>query len=519
MKIRARSRSIISLLLIGLLAALLFLVSCGTDSQKPQPVEKAKIVVPIGGNSESGNAPSPVGADVTQEILTPKVPIPKEDNLLQVINVNLDLDQSEEQILVLKNKDKADSPIRIAVADFDNVRNEYVMSWKHATGATNIRTFTVTTEDIIGDHNLEIICAGMNSNGEQTLDIFRKAHPPTGVNLYYSEIFSIAVRGTIEIERHERSKAYKLGQKNGTSYSIVTYSKDPKGEHIGDLLKRTYNWKYQTNIYVETDRQKIPGKQIDDRRLNALYSKGAAAFERFLSGPWFKASNGSSGGAVDPTASTTDTSNTILYFDPEKRKITFYTGDVMEVYHWENSYRTLYNRLIIRGYNELVQYIKAQISLSVVSINRIEVYSPSEWAGSYQKLTESMQQSLIKRANTPFKKPGLSGRYTNANGGKIDFNAPRFVLEETGTKRSGGFSVFGYGVPVIEFQFLSPGGIVESTRSYKFEYSEEQSKTRIIRKLVLVPGKLGIHGFVATGDPPIRYEQTKIIDHRSGNSS
>ena len=518
MKITAGNRHTIHVTVIVTLAAAL-LAGCGVSTQQPRPVEKAKIVVPDGGNSSSGNTPTQVGADVTQEILTPKVPIRKEDNLLQVINVNLDLDQSEEQILVLKNKDKADSPIRVAVADFDNVRNEYVMSWEHATGATNIRTFTVTTEDIIGDHNLEIIASGMNSKGEQTLDIFRKTHPPTGVNLYYSEIFSIAVKGTIDIERHDRSQAYKLGQKNGTSYSIVTYSKDPNGEHIGDLLKRTYNWRYQTNTYVETDQQKIPGKQIEDQRLNELYSQGAAAFEKFLAGPWFKASSGPSGGQPDPTASTPNTNNTILFFDPTKREITFYSGDVMEVYYWENSYRTLYNRLVISGYNELVQYIKDQISISVSSINKIEVYSPDEWAGTYQKLTQSMQDSLIKKANQPFKKPDLTGEYTSSSGSKITFSAPRFVLDEGGTVKKGGYSIFDYGEPVIELRILTPGGIVSSTKSYKFDFSEEKSKTQIVRKLTLVPGKLGIHGFVATGDPPIQYEQTEVLQNKSGAST
>lgn len=518
MKFTAGARSIMKYIGIVILTAAT-LVSCGVDSRAPKPIEKAKIVVPDGGNSASGNTPTQVGADVTQEILTPKVPIRKEDNLLQVINVNLDLDQSEEQILVLKSKDNADSPIRVAVADFDNVRNEYVMSWESPTGATNIRTFTVSTEDIIGDHNLEIIATGMNSKGEQTLDIFRKTHPPTGVNLYYSNIFDIAVKGTIDIERHDRSQAYKLGQKNGTSYSIVTYAKDPKGEHIGDLLKRTYNWKYQTNTYVETDQQKIPGKQIEDQRLNALYSKGADAFEQFLAGPWFKASSATAGATADPTASTPDTSNTILYFDPTKREITFYSGDVMEVYYWENSYRTLYNRLVISGYNELVQYIKDQISISVTSINRIDVFSPDEWAGSYQKLTESMQQSLIKQANQPFTPPDLSGEYTNAAGAKIIFNTPHFVLDEAGTKKSGGFTIFDYGKPVLELRFLTPGGIVDNTKSYSFTFNEEKSKTQIVRKLTLIPGKLGIHGFVATGDPALQYEQTEILNNKPSSDA
>ncbi len=517
MKISPRVTPATLFVLIAVLLPPIF-AACGMGSQAPRPIEKAKIVVPDGGSTPSGNAPSQVGADVTQEVLTPKVPIRKEDNLLQAINVNLDLDQSEEQILVLKDKEKADAPIRVAVADYDNVRNEYVMSWEHATNATNIRTFTVTTEDIIGDHNLEIICTGMNSKGEQTLNIFRKTHPPTGVNLYYTEIFSIAVKGTIDIERHERSQAYKLGQKNGTSYSIVTYSRDPNGEHIGDLVKKTYNWRYQTNTYVETDQEKIPGKQIEDQRLNDLYTKGADAFETFLAGPWFKASGNGAKAANDPTASTPDTSNTILFFDPAKKEITFYSGDVMEVYYWENSYRTLYNRLVISGYNELVQYIKAQISISVTSINHIEVYSPDEWAGTYEKLTESMQQSLIKTANEPYTPPDLSGRYSSPNGSTIDFNAPRFVLDEGGTKRSGGYSVFDYGAPVIELRFLSPGGIVEGTRSYKIDWGEQKSKTQIVRKLTMTPGRLGIHGFVATGDPPLQYEQVETLQ-TDGSSS
>ena len=490
---------------------------CGIHSNGSS-TEGARITVPESGMRDSSGLGSIDTEDLTQQMLSPKVPIPKEFNLAQVQNLNLNLDQSEEQVLVLKSRDNPDAPISIGVVDLDPARNQYVLSWTHPTLATNVRTFSVAAEDVIGDHALEIICVGTNDKGEQTMDVFRKTHAPAGPDLFYSEIFQSEIRGTIEIERHDRSQAYKLGQQNGSSFPIITTTQDPTSNRIGDLMQTTYTWNPAKKEYAQTEVAKLPGKQIDDQRLTDLFAAGSDAFDSFLSGPWYKVSGSTGDGTGDVSSSVASVSAggdrqgfTILFFDPVSREVSFYAGDVMEIYDWENSYRTLYNSLVISGYNQLVQYIKAQISIAVSSPDEILLYSPDEWAGTYMRLTKSMQDSLVHHDQPAFQPPELSGEYLSDSGAKLNFQSDRFSLEDNKGVQTGGFEIFRFGLPVIELRFINRSGIVTDTRTYELGYQQEKGQSRIVRTLKLTPGLLGIHGFAPNGANPIHYVQIEEL--------
>ncbi len=509
------SRSSVVLAVVTVLA----FTGCGIHSNGSSS-EGARIAPPESGTRFSSSPGSIDTEDLTQQLLTPKVPIPKEFNLVQVQNLNLNLDQSEEQVLVLKSRDNPDAPISIGVVDLDGARNQYVLSWTHPTLATNVRTFSVTAEDILGDHTLEIICVGTNDKGEQTMDVFRKTRAPTGADLYYSEIFRSEIRGTIEIERHDRSQAYKLGQQSGSSFPIITTTQDPTSTRIGDLLQTTFTWSPETKEFVKTSSAKLPGRQIEDQRLTDLFAAGSDAFDTFLSGPWYKVSGGTGGAGGDTANAVANLSVgddgarqgfTILFFDPDSREVSFYAGDVMEIYDWENSYRTLYNSLVISGYNKLVQYIKSQISISVVSLTEIVLYSPDEWAGTYMRLTRSMQDSMVHHEQPAFRAPELSGDYLSDSGAKLSFQDDHFSLEDTKGVQSGGYEVFRFGQPVIELRFISKSGIVTDTKTYELGYQEEKSESRIVRTLKLTPGLLGIHGFSPNGANPLHYVQIEEL--------
>jgi hypothetical protein len=149
----------------------------------------------------------------------------------QVINANLDVDEIEEQIVVYKRREDPEDRIRILIADYDLVRNTYVLSWNGESGANNLRTFAVYTTDVTGDHNLEIVCFGMNNSGEQTLDIFRRTAAPTGLELYYERVLQLSSDASIEIDEHERSDAYSTGLTTGASFPVVHYAQNQDSEN------------------------------------------------------------------------------------------------------------------------------------------------------------------------------------------------------------------------------------------------------------------------------------------------
>jgi len=182
--------------------------------------------------------------ELQTEEVTPKVPVSSNETLLSVLNVNLDLDRLEEQILVLKDKDSVNSYISIAVVDYDNVIKDYKRTWQGKTLSANIRGFTVTMSDLIGDHNMEIICSGISLEGLQSLTVFRKTKGDSGVGLFYSEIFNLQAKGAIEILESDRAKAYESGLRDGQSFPIISTIRDPESDNILDNIKNTYYWDF-----------------------------------------------------------------------------------------------------------------------------------------------------------------------------------------------------------------------------------------------------------------------------------
>jgi hypothetical protein len=418
----------------------------------------------------------------------PKVPIERMEKLIQAINFNLDLDVSEEQILVLGRKDDPEAPLRIAVVDYDTVRGAYLRSWEGTTGATNPHLFEVSQKDLVGDHNQEIVCSGINSRGEQVLNVFRKTPAPSGVGLHFSEICQIVSEGSIEIQEIERSEGYRLGQKNGPSFAIYVYGRDQESQNLLDRIRYTYQWQYQQNRYVLTSEDKLPGAVVQEKQLKELFADPTVqAFERYLAGPWYLA--GSEG------------REEIILFSPEDRRITIYSGQVEEIYVWQTSFRSLPNRLYIQGSNESIESIRKWITVEVPALNTIEVSirGSEQWdnsSGRYLKLTEELQEQLLKRDQTEVKPATivLKGSYRDDRGTELIFDPPRFTWIDDKHRFSGGFAVISLDKTVLYLKGLDENGLPVQDATYIMDYKESKSGRSIQRTLALVAGRLGVHG-------------------------
>lgn len=217
----------------------------------------------------------------------------------------------------------------------------------------------------------------------------------------------------------------------------------------------------------------------------------------------------------------------MINFNEKEKTITFYTGEVQEIYHWKSSYRFLSNGLSIHGENEIVPYITIQVSAYVQDLNHVRLLlsdinshnatrsTNTTWSGVYQKLGPSTQQSLLARSGDPVGKdhlPSLTGLYKSDTNPDIYFDPPYFRYREGQDPAHGGFSVYSMGEDILELRFLSENGITEGRRRFSFDFSEQRKSNEIVRRLILTPGKLGVNGFKPSGKEPIRYEQVEIID-------
>ena len=497
-------------LVLFLLAAL---SGCDLFREENEPEVGTRRIVPEAYDGSSADEENRNGITAETLELTPRVPLDDTEKLIRVINTNLDLDTNDEQILVLRQKADPQAPLKIAVIDYDPVRATYSRTWESLINASNLRLLDISLKDVVGDHNLEIVCRGMNDVGELTLDLFRKTPSPTGLGLYFTEILRIVADGSIEIDEVERSEGYRLGQKNGPSFVVYAYSRDAESENILDKVKRTYYWQYQQGRYVLTSKERLPGAVIEEKQLEELFSDPSVeAFEEFLAGPWYLAG--------------TDGRDEILLFLPDQRRISVYSGDVQEVYIWQASFRSLSNRLLAFGANESIESIVRRFNVEVVSLNTIDVsiLGSEQWDrsfGRYIKLTEELQHDLLSKEQTRINsaQTELNGLYQSGAGFQIIFEPPRFTWIEEEDSFSGGFTVIHLDQDVLYLQGMDDNGLPTTTATYILEYTEKQEGNYLYRTLTLVPGKLSVHGVTATAETRIVFEQLEILEEEAEEES
>jgi hypothetical protein len=490
---------------VFLLLSAAALLSCDMFKQTNESEAATRRIVPEVADESSSGAVEANGITAESLELTPKVPLDDTEKLIRVFNTNLDLDTNDEQILVLRQKEDPQAPLKLAVIDYDPIRTTYSRTWESLTNATNLRLLDISLMDVVGDHNLEIVCRGMNDMGELTLDLFRKTPSPTGLGLYFTEILRIVADGSIEIDEVERSEGYRLGQKNGPSFVIYAYSRDAESENILDKVKRTYYWQYQQNRYVLTSKERLPGAVIEEKQLEELFSDPSVeAFESFLAGPWYLAG--------------TDGQEEILLFLPEQQRISVYSGDVQEVYIWQASFRSLSNRLLVFGANESIESIVRRFNIEVVSLNTIDVsiVGSEQWdrsSGRYFKLSEELQRDVLNKDHSRinYAQIQLCGLYQSGAGIEIIFEPPYFTWIEEGRSYGGGFTVIRLDRDVLYLQGMDENGLPTTAATYIMEYTEKQEGTYLYRTMTLVPGKLGVHGVTPSAETRLAFEQLEIL--------
>ncbi|MGC9312996.1 MAG: hypothetical protein ACP5IA_09920, partial [Sediminispirochaetaceae bacterium] len=67
---------------------------------------------------------------------------------------------------------------------------------------------------------------------------------------------------------------------------------------------------------------------------------------------------------------------------------------------------------------------------------------------------------------------------------------------------------------ILELKVLDSHGIPADRLCYSFDYFEEKKSNEIIRRLFLLPGKIGVHGFKPSSKQPIRYEQVEQLEEQ-----
>jgi hypothetical protein len=352
-------------------------------------IRQARVVVPQNVETLGFEGTGEVERMVYEDAVNAKIPLKEGESIVAVLTQDLDGDMVDEQILAHRRALEPDSPVFISYIEFDQALGGYRLIWSAPTVVARPGTVSVYTQDLIGDRSICILVSGMDSNGEQTLTVFRTggSKSPRGDSAPqesgFAKIAELRTDGSIQVQEAERSQAYYTGLSRGQSFPIVTYGRDPNSANILDQVERLYTYSSARGGYEQARTTRIPGSQIEQRRVRELLNGGKEKFEEFVTGLWYYVSPQ---GTVD--------NRQYIYFDPSGAEIIFYGEEIQQVFHWQNSSATRHG-LYIASQNISVTTLRRFLDLELESMDsirvkvfediRLKIYVTAPWDGSYRR--------------------------------------------------------------------------------------------------------------------------------------
>ncbi len=491
---------------LALVSSIYFLVQGRSGAAAAaRPVATRQVQPESGAPADASGAPSTSeGTGAVNHV--PALP---NEVILNVTSFNVDQEEGDEQVLTVRKTDRADGRLSIVVADYSQQKKAWARSWEGDTLSTKLTTFSIQAKDLLGDHNLDIVCTGMDDSGEQTISVFRRGQGSSA----YAQILSLAA-DSIAIGEAERSEGYQLGQTNGESWPIYAFIGDKESANVLDQVKDKYAWDARKGQYLKIGSERIPGAQVEREIVSKVLTGSEKDFEAFLQGVWYESGKG----PFDP-----DTR--LIVFDKEGGSISFYRTEAQEIFRWTESHSTRYG-LYARGQNEsvdnLVRLMDIELTGSdLVSIRvfddlQMKMDPEDRWDGSYRKMPLGARDALAAKGNG-LSKPAikLEGPYRSRSGTELNFAQPRYSLKPAGstdkpgaTNESGGFELYTLaGDTVLVLIAVRADGLPMDRKTYKASFSETRSGKDLLRRLVLSPAKAAIDGIELLQEEDLILEQ------------
>ena len=299
----------------------LFLVtSCRRSVDSPEPMSGG-ILTPLtesGTENEAGNGYRGISEE---EVVLPLVNPGENYNILALLDGNLDLEQSDEQVIVALPLDDTDAVLELMIASTNPIRNQYDIVWTAPLSTRTLTGITLRSDDLTGNGRNDIIVSGFDEKGRHVTDVY--AVSKKGEIDDFKLVFSLDIDGNVDIVTSDRSPGYYSGLSAGVPYQIVVQKKDPASDNSMDLIETDWIWDFGAFIYRQGGSRNVKGETILEERIGRVYSGDVAVYEEYLRGAWY--SETGTGSFLD-----------MLYFNPDSREIMFYDGSIQEVFTWGN---------------------------------------------------------------------------------------------------------------------------------------------------------------------------------------
>jgi hypothetical protein len=460
-----------------------------------RPSKQTRTVIPQTGFQEDiYNEDNPAERLAYEDSRNAKVALNEGETIVSVLTQDFDGDLQDEQIITYRNLSETGSPIYITYIRYDNLTGGYKRIWNSPTIITRPGTVSLYTQDLLGDRSVSIIITGMNAAGEHTLTALRKnsSSPEQdadgGGSAPFTKIAEIRIDGSIAIQETERTQAYQRGISNGQSFPIATYGRDSGSTNMLDQIEITYVYNPAAVFYEQSGITRMPGAQVEQRRVRELLNGNPEVFERFIDGLWYYAG---ANGMPD--------NRQYIYFDLPNRELIFYGDESQQVFTWLNSSSTRYG-IYVSSQNISVTTLRRSLNIELESLDSIRIRVSEDvrlklgvndsWDGSYRKAGSA----TIGLSDDPLPVvPYLDASYDGSIG-KLVFSKDGFYeLYAQGTVRKGKYAFFALdGRELLE---LRPGGITGFSReTYLVSRQIPESSSGSREDLTLVRVRLGTEG-------------------------
>jgi hypothetical protein len=366
-----------------------------------------------------------------------KAPFEDGELAISVLNVDFDNDAIEEQVVVFRNLSNAEHPVSITLLGYDERGRVYRRLWNAPVAATMPGTVSLYTQDLLGDRSFCLIITGMNAQGEHTMTVFRK--DVEDKSRPFPLIAEITMDGSITVQETERPLAYQQGIARGQPFTISAQGHDGASDNMLDRIEITYSFIPARGVYEQSRVTRVPGSQIEARRLREILTGEPKVFEEFIFDLWYHV-----------TPQGTIDRNQYIYFDPVKREIIFYGDGTQQVFTWRSSSSVRYG-LYVSTQNISVTTLRRFLDIELEALDRIRIKVfedirlklgvSAPWDGSYRRAGNSM------RAQSEEKNLRM---YTEAvydsSMGRLRFHANgEYELSSSGTRTKGRYAFFRVG--------------------------------------------------------------------------
>jgi hypothetical protein len=342
----------------------------------------------------------------------------------------------------------------------------------------------------------------MNGAGEHTLTVFRKnrtppppssGEKPEDISLF-TKITELRIDGSISVREEERTQAYQMGLSAGQSFTIAAHSRDSGSSNIMDQVEIIYAYNPASDSYEQQKTTRLPGSQIEQRRVQELLSGNPREFESFIEGLWYYVSPQ---GTVD--------NRQYIYFDPASRELIFYGEETQQIFVWQNSSATRYG-LYISCQNISVTTLRRFIDIELESLEsvRIKVFEDvrlkigvsASWDGSYRKAGTFIHKTADVPG--PAVVSHLDALYDGSIGKLRFYGDGTYELQTGDGVKKGGYTFFGLdNRELLELRPENNGGLSRETYLVETPPPEEDAgpaDPEVRRNMILTRVRLGVKG-------------------------